>query len=94
VFVPNYLHQEHDRPFTDSEIPLHEIIETESEFMVEEVPTIDIQWEDVIIDYSQENGFFKGLLFALPVGLLLLVVLIWTIREFWMNIGGGTIGTG
>ena len=94
MFIPNYFYQEPDRPFTDSEIPLSEILPAESEFVVEKVPTDDTQWEDVSIDYKQENGFFKGLLYALPAGIVFWAVLICSVRELWMNFGGGSIGTG
>ena len=94
MFIPNYFYQEQDRPFTDSAIPLSEILPAEPEFVVEQVSTDDIQREEVSIDYRQENGFFKGLLYALPVGLVFWAFLIWAVKEIWMNFGGGSIGTG
>lgn len=94
MFIPNYLYQEHDRPFTDFLISLPQITETESGFIVEEVLTSGNQCEDISIDYSQGNSFFKGVLYALPVSLLFWVFLIWAIRELWINFGGGSSGTG
>ena len=94
MFIPDNLYHEQDRPSTDTEVPLSEILPAESEFIVEKVPKDETQWEDFRIDYTQENGFFKGLLYVLPVGLVFWAVLIWSVIELWMNFGGGSIGSG
>ena len=94
MLIPNYFYQEPARTFTDSEIPLPDILPPKSDFIVRKVSTNDIEWDDVSIDYTQENGFFKGLLYALPAGSVFWVVLCWAVRALWMNLGGGAIGSG
>ena len=94
MFIPNYYYQNHDYNPTESDIPLSEILPAESEIIVEKVPTDDIRLEEASIDYTQENGFFKRLFYALPARILFWVFLIWAVRELWINFGGGSIGTG
>ena len=94
MFIPNYSYQKPDHPFTDSEIPLSEILPAESEFVVGKGSNNDIQWEEVSIDYKQEIGFFKGLLYAISAGIVFLFVLFLVVRELWINFGGGSIGSG
>ena len=94
MLIPSCFYQEPDRPYTDSEIPLTEILPPESDFIFRKGSTNDIEWDDVSIDYTLENSFFKGFLYALPVGVALWVVICWAVIELWMNFGGGTIGSG
>jgi hypothetical protein len=94
MFIPNSYYRNYDRTPTESDWPLPVIFPEEPEVGVEKVPTGDIKSEEVSIDYTQENGFFKGLLYALPAGLLFWALLIWAVREFWINFGGGSVGTG
>ena len=39
--------------------------------------TINVERDDLEINYAQENGFFKGLLYEQSVGIQLWVFLIW-----------------
>lgn len=93
MFIPGYIYQDFDRTTSESKIPLSELFPVRSESIVEEVPISDIQWEDVSIDSRQENGFFKGLLIALPVSLLSWTFILWAVRGVFLNFGGGFFAT-
>ena len=93
LFIPSYTYQNFDRTNSESNVPLSELFSLRSESIVEEAPISDIQWEDVSIDYRQENGFFKGLLIALPVSLLSWAFIISAVRGVFLNFGGGFFAT-
>lgn len=94
MFIPGHFYQNYDRTATESDVTLSEILPVESEIIVEQVLKDDIQLEKIGIDYTKENGFFKGFLYALPASLLFWALFIWAIRELYINFGGGSIGTG
>ena len=77
--IGNTFYQHHNRMPNEYDIPLSEILSVRYENINEKVPTSDIQEEEVSIDFTQEHGFFKGLLYALPAGILLWVFLIWAV---------------
>ena len=93
MFISGNIYQDFDRTTSESKIPLSKLFPLRSESIVKEAPISDIQWEDVSIDYRQENGFFKGLLIALPVSLLTWIFIIWAVREVFLNFGGGFFTT-
>ena len=74
--IANSFYQ-YNRTPTQSDIPLPEILSVRYENINEKVPISDIQWEEVSIDFTKEHGFFKGMLYALPAGILLWGFLIW-----------------
>lgn len=93
MFVPNNSYVYDDRTLTDDD-PLPKILTEESEFVVEKVHSNDLHAEEATTTFMQKNLFFEGLLYAIPVGVMLWVAIIWAIYKILMNAGGGTLGTG
>ena len=79
MFIPDYRYQNNYRNPIEYDMPLSEILPIASEIIVEQLPKGDIQRDDVGTNYTQENGFFKGLLYALPACILFWAFIIWAV---------------
>ena len=81
MLIPNKSHQNYASDPIKNTHPNSKIRLVEPESVVNPTQMDACQGEDRFLDYDQENGFFKGLLFTLPCSILVWVIVIWGIRS-------------
>jgi hypothetical protein len=79
MFISNYHYQNYYRHPTESDLPLFEMLPLESEAIGKQASKDDTQRDDVNTNYTQENGFFKGCLYALPACILFWAFIAWAV---------------
>ncbi len=60
-----------------------QILLDEPEVVIDKIPKNDLQGDDCSANCTQKNGFYKGLVIALPISIALWVIIIWGIKELF-----------
>lgn len=80
--IPNKAHNRLESTSTETTKLKPGIKIVESEVVIEKTPLNDLRLDHLNVNYAQENGFFTGLLLALPVCIASWAILIWGIELF------------
>lgn len=83
MLISKNAYQNYETVPAEAAYPKYEILLTEPEVVIEKSPLSDCQWEDLSVNYVQENGFFKGFLVTLPVSISLWAIIIWSIKSLF-----------
>jgi hypothetical protein len=83
LFISSNAYQNHESVLTETVISEYNTLLGKSEMAIENLPINNLQMEDLSVDYTQENKFFKGFLLALPIATLLWGITILGIKSLF-----------
>lgn len=83
MFIPGNANQFFNKTPADLSSPESELPHEATELAKEKTAKTHYDWNQCSINYSKENRFFKGLILALPISIVMWAGIIWGIRSLF-----------
>lgn len=80
MFIPGNANQFFNKSPADLSSTASEPPNEATELAKEKSGKTDCDWDHCSINYSRENKFFKGVIFALPVSIVMWAGIIWSVK--------------